>query len=36
MATIRLYGVAIAPGQDEVLLLSIAIAIDELSENDRR
>jgi uncharacterized protein YxjI len=31
-----MYGIAIAPGQDEVLLLSIAIAIDEMSENDRR
>jgi uncharacterized protein YxjI len=30
------YGIAIAPGQDEVLLLCIAIAIDEMSENDRR
>lgn len=31
-----MYGIAIAPGQDEVLLLCIAIAIDEMSENDRR
>ena len=31
-----LYGIAIAPGQDEVLMLCIAIAIDEMSENDRR
>ena len=30
------YGIAISPGQDEVLLLCIAIAIDEMSENDRR
>jgi len=30
------YGIAIAPGQDDVLLLCIAIAIDEMSENDRR
>lgn len=30
------YGIGIAPGQDEVLLLCIAIAIDEMSENDRR
>lgn len=30
------YGIAIAPGQDEVLMLCIAIAIDEMSENDRR
>jgi uncharacterized protein YxjI len=29
------YGVAIAPGQDEVLLLCIAICIDEMSESDR-
>lgn len=31
-----MYGIAIAPGQDEVLLLCIAIAIDEMSETDRR
>lgn len=31
-----MYGIAIAPGQDDVLLLAIAIAIDEMSENDRR
>ena len=31
-----LYGIAIAPGQDEVLMLCIAIAIDEMSEDDRR
>jgi uncharacterized protein YxjI len=31
-----LYGIAIAPGQDEVLMLCIAIAIDEMSEADRR
>ena len=31
-----MYGIAIAPGQDEVLLLCIAIAIDEMSESDRR
>jgi uncharacterized protein YxjI len=31
-----MYGVAIAPGQDEVLMLCIAIAIDEMSENERR
>ncbi|HEV2216489.1 MAG TPA: LURP-one-related family protein [Candidatus Dormibacteraeota bacterium] len=30
-----MYGVAIAPGQDEVLMLCIAIAIDEMSETDR-
>lgn len=30
-----LYGIAIAPGQDEVLMLCIAIAIDEMSEDDR-
>lgn len=29
------YGVAIAPGQDEVLLLCCAICIDEMSESDR-
>jgi uncharacterized protein YxjI len=29
------YGIAIAPGQDEVLLLCCAIAIDEMSESDR-
>jgi uncharacterized protein YxjI len=31
-----MYGIAIAPGQDEVLLLCCAVAIDEMSENDRR
>ena len=31
-----MYGIAIAPGQDDVLMLSIAVAIDEMSENDRR
>jgi uncharacterized protein YxjI len=31
-----MYGIAIAPGQDEVLLLCCAIAIDEMSEDDRR
>jgi len=31
-----MYGIAIAPGQDEVLLLCIAISIDEMSERDRR
>ena len=31
-----IYGISIAPGQDEVLMLCIAIAIDEMSENDRR
>lgn len=31
-----MYGIAIAPGQDDVLLLSIAVAIDEMSERDRR
>jgi uncharacterized protein YxjI len=31
-----MYGIAIAPGHDEVLMLCIAIAIDEMSENDRR
>ena len=30
------YGIAIAPGQDGVLLLCCAIAIDEMSENERR
>jgi uncharacterized protein YxjI len=30
-----MYGVAIAPGQDGVLMLCIAIAIDEMSESDR-
>ncbi|HSP08903.1 MAG TPA: LURP-one-related family protein [Candidatus Dormibacteraeota bacterium] len=29
------YGIAIAPGQDEVLLLSAAVCIDEMSERDR-
>ena len=29
------YGIAIAPGQDEVLLLAAAVCIDELSERDR-
>jgi uncharacterized protein YxjI len=29
------YGVAIAPGQDEVLMLCVAISIDEMSESDR-
>ncbi len=29
------YGIAIAPGQDEVLLLSAAVCIDELSERNR-
>lgn len=31
-----MYGIAIAPGQDEVLMLCVAIAIDEMSETDRR
>ena len=31
-----MYGIAIAPGQDEVLMLCIAIAVDEMSESDRR
>jgi uncharacterized protein YxjI len=31
-----MYGIAIAPGQDEILLLCCAIAIDEMSESDRR
>lgn len=30
------YGVAIAPGQDQVLLLCAAVCIDELSERDRK
>jgi uncharacterized protein YxjI len=30
------YGVAVAPGQDEVLLLAAAVCIDEMSEEDRR
>ena len=29
------YGVAIAPGQDEVLLLAAAVCIDEMSEEER-
>lgn len=29
------YGIAIGPGQDEVLLLSAAVCIDEMSEEDR-
>ncbi len=32
----EVYGVSIAPGQDQVLLLCSAICIDEMSENDRR
>ena len=31
-----MYGIAIAPSQDEVLMLCVAIAIDEMSESDRR
>ncbi len=31
-----MYGISIAPGQDDVLMLCIAIAIDEMSEDDRR
>ena len=31
-----MYGIAIAPGQDDVLMLCIAIAVDEMSESDRR
>lgn len=30
------YGIAIAPGQDEVLLLASAVCIDEMSEQDRK
>jgi uncharacterized protein YxjI len=30
------YGIAIAPGQDEVLLLSAAVCIDEMSEDERK
>jgi uncharacterized protein YxjI len=30
------YGIAIAPGQDEVLLLATAVCVDELSEEDRK
>ncbi len=30
-----MYGIAIAPGQDDILLLCVAIAIDEMSESDR-
>jgi len=30
------YGIAIAPGQDEVLLLAAAVCIDELSERNRQ
>jgi len=29
------YGIAIAPGQDEVLLLAAAVCIDEMSERNR-
>lgn len=29
------YGIAIAPGQDEVLMLAAAVCIDEMSERDR-
>ncbi|MGH7765241.1 MAG: hypothetical protein ACREOM_12585 [Candidatus Dormibacteraceae bacterium] len=29
------YGIAIAPGQDEVLLPAAAVCIDEMSERDR-
>lgn len=31
-----MYGIAIAPGQDDVLMLCIAVAVDEMSEADRR
>jgi uncharacterized protein YxjI len=30
------YGVAIAPGQDEALLLAVAVCVDELSEQERQ
>lgn len=30
------YGIAVAPGQDDVLLLCAAVCIDEMSEDDRR
>jgi uncharacterized protein YxjI len=30
------YGTAIAPGQDEILLLSAAVCIDEMSEDERK
>jgi uncharacterized protein YxjI len=30
------YGIAIAPGQDEVLLLSAAVCVDEMSEDEAR
>jgi uncharacterized protein YxjI len=30
------YGIAIAPGQDAVLLLASAVCIDEMSERDRK
>lgn len=30
------YGIAIAPGQDQVLLLCAAVCIDEMSEKDRK
>lgn len=30
------YGIAIAPGQDDVMLLAIAVCVDELSEEDRK
>jgi len=29
------YGIAIAPGQDEPLLLAAAVCIDEISERER-
>ena len=30
------YGVAIAPGQDDALVICICVCIDEMSETDRR
>ena len=30
------YGIAIAPGQDEVLLLAAAVCVDEMSEDERK
>jgi uncharacterized protein YxjI len=35
-ALLETYGVAIAPGEDQVLLLATAVCVDELSEDDRR
>src|SRR5712691_5766600 len=35
-AVLETYGIAIVPGQDEVLLLAAAVCIDEMSERDRK